>query len=474
MIRTFIALAALSAIVFAGEARADDRSNVLLISVDDLNDWVGCLGGHPQAKTPNIDRLAKRGTLFRNAHCQAPVCTPSRASMMTGRLPSTTGMYFLQPHIHQVESADEIVTLVPRFAQAGYKTMAAGKIYGGHENRHFETYGGGMGGFGPRPQEKISFPIGHPLWDWGAYPDTNEQMPDWKVADWAIDQLGKQHEQPFFLGVGFWRPHVPMYAPQQWFDMHPLRSVKLPETVEGDRDDLPTYAKNLTIGHPAPRQEWFEENEGEWEHAVQSYLASCTFADHCVGRVLDALDSSPHAKNTVVALFSDHGWHLGEKRRWAKRSLWEDSTRVPLIVAAPGMPAGGECDAPTGLIDVYPTLLELCGLPADQNLEGRSLKPLLADADAAWKRPVITTFGPHNHAVRSRQWRYIHYSDGSEELYNHAEDPHEWRNLAGDDHYASVIAEHRRHLPQVNAPHLDKPNSSGLEAYRAAEKAREE
>ncbi len=465
-------IAAALTVALAGASPAQaDRPNVLLIAIDDLNDWVSVLGGHPQAKTPNIDRLAARGTLFRNAHCQAPVCSPSRACFATGRLPSSTGMYFLLPALADEPSLRDRVTLVQRFANAGYATFGVGKVHHGKERPFFGDYGGGMGGFGPRPEQKLSYPIGHPLWDWGAYPESDAQMPDTRVADWAIARLGERHDEPFFLAVGFWRPHVPMYAPQKWFDLHPRDEVLLPDVLATDRDDLPEYARQLTIGHPAPRHEWFVE-QTQWQHAVQAYLASTSFVDACVGRVLDALAASPYAEDTVVVLCSDHGFRRGEKQRWAKGSLWESSTRVPLIVAAPGH-EHGESSRPAGLIDIYPTLLELCRLEPDPALEGHSLLPLLDEPDAAWPHHAITTFGPGNHAIRSTHWRYIRYSDGSEELYDHRTDPNEWHNLVGDEKLAAVIAEHRRSLPADEAAILKAAErSAGFRAFREAERPR--
>ncbi len=460
-----------------GSAAADDqpaRPNVLLIAVDDLNDWVGCLGGHPDAQTPHIDRLAGRGVLFTNAHCQAPVCTPSRASLMSGRLPSSTGLYFLQPGLRASPVLKQAVTLVEYFAQNGYRTMGVGKTYGGRDGDYYQEYGGSFGGFGPRPKQHLNYTAegAHPLWDWGAYPDSDEKMPDHRIADWAIERLRRRYETPFFLAVGFYRPHVPMYAPQKWFDRHPLSRVHLPEVWEHDRDDLPAFAKDLTIGYPAPRHEWLVEH-GQWKRAVQSYLACCTFVDHQIGRVLQALDSSPYRDRTVVVLFSDHGWHLGEKGRWAKRSLWEDSTRVPLIFAGPGIGGNRTCRRPVGLIDIYPTLCELCGLAVADFHEGTSLVPLLNNPEARWDRPVLCTFGPGNHAVRSQRWRYIHYADGSEELYDHETDPHEWHNLAGDPRYAEILAEHRRWLPKREHALFLDAKSAGLDAFlQAREHAR--
>ena len=455
----------------AGDVDAAERPNVLILSIDDLNDWVGCLGGHPQVKTPNIDRLAKRGLLFTNAHCQAPICNPSRPCLLTSRLPSSTGLYYLSPDFRQSDVLKDAVTLPEHFAAAGYETLGVGKIFHGGDEKYFQKYGGKFGGFGPRPKEKISYPLGHPLWDWGAFPETDAEMPDTKIANWAIEQLGQEHAQPFLLAVGFYRPHVPLYAPQKWFDLYPLESVKVPKLLPDDRDDLSAYAKDITLGNPAPPHQWFVEH-GEWQHAVQSYLACISFADHCVGRVLDALDGSSAADNTVIVLFADHGWHLGEKERWAKRSIWERATKVPMIVVAPEAQPGTRTNAPVGLIDIYPTLNRLCGLPARDEHEGKSLVPLLKNPQADWERPALTTFGPGNHSLRSRHWRYIRYADGSEELYDHRGDPNEWHNLAGDSKYAETIADHARWLPKINLPPVSNVSGTGYQDYLEAEKNR--
>lgn len=460
----------LSVLIFACVAvnslHAADRPNVLLISIDDLNDWVGCLGGHPQAITPNIDRLAAMGTLFENAHCQSPVCNPSRASMMTGRYPHTTGIYFLSPDLKQAPVLRNVKTMPEVFASHGYTTMATGKIFHTGDKRFFDEYQP-SGGFGPRPKKKISQPHGHPLWDWGAYPEDDELMPDWKAAKWAIEKLNQEYDKPFFMGVGFYRPHVPMYAPQKWFDMHPRSGIQLPLVKDDDRNDLSQYAIDLTNReHVSPTHEWVA-SAGQWDHAVQSYLASVTFADHCLGLVLDALESGKHAQNTVVVLFSDHGFHLGEKQRWAKRTLWEDGTRVPLIVAAPGFQANQKSNRPAELIDVFPTLLELTGLPADASQEGQSLVPLMNDPEQTWDHPAITSFGKGNFAIRSTRYRFIQYHDGSQELYDLNNDPHEWTNRASQKKYESVIEEHSKYLPK-NQHDVLLGKSTGHNAYQAA------
>lgn len=425
--------------------------NVLFIAVDDLNHWIGCLGGHPQANTPHLDRLAQRSVLFTNAHCQAPICNPSRVSLLIGMLPSTTGTYYLAPRLRQWEATRDAVTIPQHFQRSGYDSWGVGKIFHASGPGEFGEYGGSLGGFGPRPEKPISFGVTHPLWDWGAFPERDEQMPDSRIADWASAKLLGKHQRPFFLACGFYRPHVPLFAPQKWFDLHPRDRIQLPPMLDGDFDDVSQYAQDLTYSLMAPRHKWMIEN-GQFEHAVQAYLACVSFVDAQVGRVIDALDESGQADNTIIVLWSDHGFHVGTKQRWGKRTLWEATTRVVLMVSAPGLSRDRKCDRPVGLIDLYPTLIELCGLDRVTGLEGHSLVPLLKDTQAPRAWPALTTFGRNNHAVRSRNWRYITYADGSQELYDQRTDPHNFHNLAGDPKYQGVIDRHRRWLPQVNQP----------------------
>ena len=446
-----------------------EHPDVLLIAIDDLNDWVGCMDGHPQAKTPNIDRLAKRGVLFTNAHCQSPVCWASRASFMSGKLPSTTGVYLLGGDFRASPALKDAKQLADLFNEAGYKTMTAGKIY--HNNVGPETFQvrGPKQSFGPIPKKedggKINYKQGHPLWDWGRFPDDagESKMPDYVSAKWAAKQLRTQpRDKPLFIAVGMCRPHVPMYAPPKYFDMYPaLEQIVLPAVKDDDRDDIPEYAKRLTAGFPAPRHIWFNEPENkkemQWQRAVKAYLASITFADAQVGKVLDALDVSGRADNTVVILLSDHGFHLGEKQRWAKRSLWSESTKVPLIIAGPGIKPDRTSNQPAGLVDMVPTLIDLARLKGVGGLDGRSLVPQLKDVNAK-RRPTICTWWVGNHAIISERYRYIRYKDGSEEFYDMKTDPNEWQNLAGkaqtDKHIAELIAEHRKYLPKVDTPPL--------------------
>jgi arylsulfatase A-like enzyme len=274
-------------------------------------------------------------------------------------------------------------------------------------------------------------------------------MPDYRTASWAAGFLAHKQDRPFFLAVGFIKPHLPFYAPRKYFYLYPLDKVELPKVLANDLDDVPPAGVRLA------RPEGDHKKvvaAGQWKKAVQAYLACVSFADAQVGRVLEALAAGPHAGNTVVVLWGDHGWHLGEKQHWRKFALWEEATRTTFIVTAPGLAgAGRRCGRTVSLMDVYPTLTELCGLKPRPGPEARSLVPLLRDPGREWGHPALTTHGRNNHAVRSERWRYIRYADGSEELYDHDADPLEWKNLAGDAKYAAVKKELAGHLPKVNA-----------------------
>jgi arylsulfatase A-like enzyme len=437
------------ALAAPGSVRAADAPpNVLFLAVDDLNDWVGCLGKRADVQTPNIDKLAKRGVLFTRAYCPAPACNPSRTAIMTGLRPSTTGVYHNnQPWRPVLRDA---VTLPQHFIKNGYIAQGGGKIFHNAFNdmpswQHWEKVGGS-----PSP-EKLPF-NGIPNtahFDWGPVSAKDEDMGDYKTASWACDFLAKKHDKPFFLAVGMIRPHLPFFAPQKYFDLYPLDKIELPKTLATDLDDIP--APGLKMARPDGDHAKVVKAD-QWKKAVQAYLACITFADAQLGRVLDALEKSPHKSNTIVVLWSDHGWHLGEKQHWRKFALWEEATRVTFIVSAPGVTTPGtKCERTVNLLDLYPTLAELCGLPKKDGLDAVSLVPLLKDPKAAWDRPAITTHGRNNHAVRTEKWRYIRYADGSEELYDHAADPLEWKNLAKDPATEKVRKELAGHLPKVNA-----------------------
>jgi arylsulfatase A-like enzyme len=437
--------------------------NVLFIAIDDLNDWIGCLGGHPDVKTPNLDRLAQRAVLFTNAHCSAPACNPSRASLMTGILPSTSGVYHNPQPWRKSPALANAVTIPQHFMAHGYRAVGGGKIYHGGfpDPPSWQEY------FPSQQKNKPDdpMPANRPLngipktahFDWGPVDVPDDQMGDRKVAAWAISELRREHDRPFFLACGFFRPHLPWYVPPEYFDMYPADRVTLPNVNENDLDDVPA------IGRKMARPEKDHKNvieHNQWRKAVQGYLASITFVDTCVGRVIDALYKSAHADNTVVILWSDHGWHLGEKLHWRKFSLWEEATHNVLMVIAPGVTkAGRRCSRPVTMVDIYPTLIDLCNLTAKEELEGRSLLPLLKNPRASWDRPALTTHGRNNHSLRTERWRYIRYSDGTEELYDHNKDELEWNNLAEDPRYADRKKQFAKWLPETNVP--DVPRAKG-------------
>ncbi len=462
LVRALISAFALVALVtIAKAAPAAKTPNILFIAIDDLNDWVSPLGGHPQAKTPNMDRLAKRGTLFTNAHCQAPLCNPSRTSILTGLRPSSTGIYTLMPGFRTVPELKEWVTLPQYLAKHGYFTFCTGKVF--HDgaippkDRPFEFNVWNQAGAGTFPAKKIvETPDPIKAMDWGIFPEKDEDTPDWKIASAAIEQLKTLPPgKPFFVSLGFRLPHVPCFASKKWFDMYPEDTLIMPPVKEDDRNDVPDFAWYLHWKLPEPRLSWLRK-ANEWRSLVRAYLASTTFMDSQIGRVLDALEATGQADNTIVVMWSDHGWHLGEKGITGKNTLWERSTHVPLIFAGPGVTKGATCGRPVELLDMYPTLVELCGLPAREGLEGHSLVPQLKDANAPRPWPAITTHNQGNHTVRTEDWRYIRYADGSEELYDRRKDPNEWTNLAHDPKQAGVIKELSKWIPRLDKPPVPK------------------
>lgn len=453
--------------------KAPVKPNILFIAIDDLNDWVGCLNGHPQTKTPNIDRLAERGVLFTNAHCQAPICGPSRASIFTGLYPSTTGNY-LQLKDVDIKKANkaamESILMPDYFKMNGYKTMAVGKLYhNGDAAQTFDEYGGKFSWMGPKPKERINF---DPAWmgvpngtqtDWGVYPGIDSLMTDYKSAQWAVNKLGKNHEKPFFLAVGFLSPHVPWYASQKWFDMFPPDSLEMPPYNQNDFDDIPEMGAKIAEVPMMPTTEWLKER-GQWKDVVQAYLACIAFMDHQVGKVLDALENSPYADNTIIVLWSDHGYHIGEKNRFAKQALWQEDTRTPLMIKLPESKRASVCKAPVQLIDMYPTLVDLCGLPKYESADGHSLATLLENPKTSWEHPALSFYGVGNFAVTGEKFRLIQYEDRSQEFYNLQNDPNEWNNLASDENLKEEKAKLEAYIPTTQAS-LSKYSSYNINNY---------
>ena len=454
--------------VFMPFSQAEEtKPNVLFIAVDDLNDWVGKLGGHSQAKTPNIDLLSSRGLLFTKAYCSAPSCNASRSSLLMGLRPSTTGIYINSHDWRQASTLKNAVTLPRHFKDNGYLTMGAGKLFHAHtffDQKNLEGYPNPEAWDAYFPSKTQQMPIevvpeGWPVnsskkfyrghFDWAPLQISNREMADAKVVSWAAKQLAKTHKKPIFLSVGIYRPHVPWYVPKKYFDRFPIDKIQLPKHLADDLADVPIAGQAM-----AKRKwhKWISENN-QWKKAVQGYLASLAFADDMVGSLIKALDKGPLSKNTLIILWGDHGYHLGEKESWEKFSLWEDTTRVPLIIVDPRRTKPGTlCESPVSLLDLYPTLIELCGLKLPpQKLEGRSLVNSLIKPMEKTGRAIITTQGRGNHAVRSSRYRYIRYADGSEELYDHKTDSHEWNNLSDDPSLFKVKSELMNYLPKFNA-----------------------
>ena len=406
-------------------AAAAERPNVLFIVVDDLNAWVGHLGNR-QARTPNIDRLAARGVSFANASAPAPACNPSRAGVMSGLRPAQTGIYENEQDWMAAIPVEQ--TLTTQFRAAGYDVFGAGKVFHDDIYRDAEW----TGHFVPRDEKLPRDPSAHDDGVGGIkfYPlaARTEQMPDFKTVSWSIARLRQHHARPFFLAVGLKKPHMPWAVPKKYFDLFPLASITLPPYLQDDLDDLPAAAGKSSLGLKDHKN---MVRSGRWPEAVRAYLASIAFADEQIGRLIDALESSPYRDNTIVVLWGDNGFHLGEKHRWRKFTLWEEGTRVPLVYVAPGIAmAGGVSPRPVDLMSIYPTLCELAGIGVPAHVRDPSLLPLLKNPQAQWNHAGLTTLAKGSSAVRTDRWRYIRYSDGSEELYDHSADPNEWRNLA--------------------------------------------
>ncbi len=452
---------------FAAEPqKASVQPNVLFIAMDDLKDWIGCMGGHPQSITPNLNRLAASGVLFKNAHCAAPACNPSRSAIITGRAPNRSGLYDNRQQMREVMPVE---TIMPQyFRQHGYYSAGSGKLL------HYFIDAKSWDEYFPKAESENPFPeTFYPkkrpvnlerggAWqyvetDWAALDVTDEEFGgDWSVSKWIGEQLIKKHDKPFFLGCGLYRPHEPWFVPKKYFEPFPLESIQLPPGYrENDLDDVPE------AGQKAARNKYFAhiQQQGRWKQGIQGYLASIHFADAMLGRVIDALESGPNANNTIVVLWSDHGWQLGEKEHWQKYTPWRAVTRVPLMVRVPsgaslvlpkGTQAATVCDAPVNLLSLFPTLTDLCKLPAKPACDGPSLLPLLIDPVAAdWNHDSVTFLAqPGTYAVSGRSHRYIHYADGSEELYDISNDPYEWTNLAKSPESQVRLATFRKDAPR--------------------------
>lgn len=452
-------------------SQAQQAPDILFIAIDDMNDWVEPLGGHPQARTPNINALAERGMLFTNAHVPGAACLPSRTAIMTGVSPFSSGIYEQAGDWRVTPGLQDVATIPRFFRDNGYRTLGSGKLF------HAHTYS--LDGFqgqadvnawdayfpalnrqlvdevrpapGQTPGPALGF--GRQTGDFDFFPvvTTDAAMGDGQTVTWVSREIEAAYTGPRFLAAGIFRPHLPWYVPQRYFDQHPLDDIILPAYLEDDTRDLPDsalYGNERSMGPDT--MQWIRENGGTdtWRRAVQGYLASLSYADAMVGRLIDALDRSGRADNTIIVLWSDHGFHLGEKERWGKMTLWEESTHVPFIIVAPGITTpGSRSDEAVSLQSIYATLAELSGMAIPDHVDGNSLVPLLRNPDMAWDDVAITTFGYGNYSVRGDRYRYIVYADGQEELYDHLADPNEWTNLIDDPAYDEIRQAMANRLP---------------------------
>jgi arylsulfatase A-like enzyme len=520
-------------VISCGEISKEDtpqKPNILFIICDDLNDSVEGMGGHPQALTPSIDRLTSEGVRFQNAHCAAPLCGPSRASLWTGIYPHKSGILGYDQSNYTWRDSPvlrDAITLFEHFSANGYDIFTTGKVF--HNNHHTAELVWSLSGkeafaanstFGPfpwngktrveHPSMKVPwglsrFEVFAPLSDvpdvlpvpgagipgykgWHLWdkpfryngPNDRDLMPDEKSAKWAVEKLNEDHEKPFVLTVGFMRPHTPWIAPDEFFDMHPLDSVQLPPYLFNDLEDCGPLNPYNFYDQPGTRNRFhrliaaYPDNEG-WRRAVQGYLACVSFVDHQIGKVLDALEASKYADNTIIVFTSDHGFHLGEKNHLHKNTIWEESTRVPLVIKIPGNKrySNQTCHQPVSLIDLYPTLIDLCDLPESPNkqgnkmeLDGESIKGLIMNpkegmlngrevvltAVMGFSKVNIGDIAPpdeQHFTVRSQNFRYVLWADGFEELYDHRNDPHEWHNLVNNEDYQKIKMDLKEQMGEI-------------------------
>ncbi|MDR2441471.1 MAG: sulfatase [Planctomycetaceae bacterium] len=447
------------------------KPNILFIAIDDLRDWTSYSEGHPQVKTPSLDRLAASGAAFTRSYCASACCNPSRTALLTGLRPSETGVYLNSDDWRTIVSPN-IVTLQEHFQQNGYKTLGAGKIYHGSypaktgwddyliqnrkliknnatttpkhsKNEDEDQYLDGVGGIKFQPLDV-----------------TDEQMEDYHIVQYGIDELNKKHDKPFFLAVGLHKPHMPWNVPKKYYDLYPLDKIILPKVLEDDLNDLPP--EGVKFARPNGDHAAILKS-GRWKNAVQGYLAAITFCDTQIGRLLDVFEKSPYSNNTIVVLWSDHGWHHGEKSHWRKFAMWEEANRAPLIWRVPGLTkTGTKIDTPIDLTHIYPTLCDLAGISKPkQELSGKSIRPLLEgntnENNNTTEAAAVMTYGYKNHAVRTSKWRYICYENGDEELYDETKDPLEWTNLSAQQEFTQVKIDLAQFLPQTNKPPQPKP-----------------
>ncbi|MDA7643155.1 sulfatase [Akkermansiaceae bacterium] len=470
--------AALFVVFMSAGTACAKQPNVLFLAVDDMNDWIGSLGATPRAITPNLDKLAARGVNFSNAHTPGVYCAPARAAIFSGQYASTTGCYRSSDYF---TDHPEIEGLPLSFSKAGYTTLGVGKLYhhmpGSIDVRGWDEFylrkpsqrkeGWSLDNWTEETPFPDPFPAsvfnkgkeikGGLFLEWAGLPnDKEEEMADTIRVNWAAEQLGNKHDKPFFLACGIYAPHFPNYCPQKYFDLYERDKIELPPIKVDDLEDLPERMKRAKTARSKIHKEL--EAKGAVKDAIHGYLACMSYADAMMGRVLNALEKSPYADNTIVVLWSDHGYHHGEKYDWGKHTLWERTSNVPFIWAGPGVKKGVVTDVTASLIDMYPTFVEMCGLPRPhQKLEGTSLASTLEKPEVAKDRDVYLPYmAPGEYAIINKDWRYISYGDDGEELYDLKSDPNEWNNLAENPNYEDTKRLLRKSAPKKFSPAAPK------------------
>ena len=488
--------AGIISLLFSFSAHSQSRPNVIFIAMDDENDWIGAFGGNPQILTPNMDKLCNENAMvFTNAHCTAPVSCPSRSALLSGFRPERTGCYDNTQNMLGSELIQQYATMPEYFSKNGYVTISSGKIFHIHPTKNGQDHGQWaydiweqVGG-DQSPQldkltsrtrrlvegvvmanQKYNGKIGVDL-SWGPTIASKEETVDYRTAKWFAKQLQSDFEKPFFMAMGIAKPHLPWIVPQEYFDMYDLNKIKIPEFKLDDLDDIlkPNGDKKFSATDDFL---WLNQDEKLFKAAVRAYMASTTYVDECVGIVLDALEKSKYRDNTIIIIWGDHGWHLGEKLRFRKSTLWSEATRVPLIIRTPEMKSSSVCNRVVNLIDFYPTLIELCALPKRDVIDGRSFAPLLKNPDKKWPYPSITTQGPGSFTVNDEIWRYTIYNDGTQELYNLKNDPMEWENLIRLNDKKALVAKARleKWIPVKSAP--DLPRNTGVDSDKETDGSR--
>lgn len=454
------------------------RPNILLILIDDHGANMTSVLNESPARTPNMERLAARGSWFQKAYSGAPSCAPSRASFLTGIHPSRSGVYYnSQAYRRTTAAISRADTLQRHFLNHGYLTVGYGKInhtayqddniadfrnFRGHSVGKYVTYNDValVRYVIPETLRKFSRPD-HASTVFGALPDDWDRddpkklQQDTEQANRAIEFLNERHDGPFFLTCGFWRPHVNNIVPKRYYDLYPLESIKMPASYRAD--DLDDVANPHRWVVSRLTEDGADMTDALRREFLRSFYAATSYVDEQLGRVLDALEQSFYAKNTIIVFMSDNGSNHGDKSLWTKYALWEQTCRVVFSISVPGLPQQF-CPSPVSLLDLYPTLLSLSGLPppTTHELDGVDLTLILKGERVERGKPVLTTHGQGNHSIRDRRFRYIRFRNGEEELYDHDNDRFEWTNLAAEPRYAEVKAKLARLLPTVDAPDIER------------------